>query len=79
MWRNCNLHTGDRNIRWYSQDLPGGPVVKNLPADAEHVGLIPGRETKLPYASGQLHSCTTASEPVSSRAHTPHLERSLWP
>ena len=78
-WRNCNLHTGDGNIRWYSQDFPGGPVVKNLPADAQDVGLIPGQGTKFPYASGQLRSCAATSEPVSSRAHTPHLERSLWP
>ena len=79
MWRNCKLHTGDGNIKWYSQDFPGGPVVKNLPADAQDVGLIPGQGTRFPYASGQLRSCATSSEPVSSRAHTPHLERSLWP
>ena len=24
------------------QDLPGGPVVKNLPANAEDMGSIPG-------------------------------------
>ena len=78
MWRNCNLHTSDGSIRWRSQDFPSGPVVKNLPANAEHVGLIPGWGTKLPCASGELRSCAITTEPVSSRAHMPHLERSLW-
>ena len=34
--------------------LPCGPVVKNLPSSAEDTGLIPGRGTKAPYATGQL-------------------------
>ena len=25
-----------------NRDFPGGPVVKNLPANAENTGLIPG-------------------------------------
>ena len=35
-------------------DFPGGPVVKNLPSNAEDVGLIPGQGTKIPHAAGQL-------------------------
>ena len=33
------------------RDLPGGPVVKNLPSSAGVVGSIPDRETKIPHAS----------------------------
>ena len=42
-----------------SWDLPGGPVVKNPPGNAGHLGLIPGRGTKIPYALEQLSPCTT--------------------
>ena len=39
--------------------FPGGPVVKNLPANAGDTGLIPGPE--IPHASEQLkpvhHNC----------------------
>ena len=36
------------------QDFPGGPVVKNLPSNAGDAGSIPGQETKIPHALGQL-------------------------
>ena len=29
-------------LRKKQEDFPGGPLVKNLPADAWHTGLIPG-------------------------------------
>ena len=32
------------------RDLPGGPVVKNLPANAGDVDLIPDWRTKIPNA-----------------------------
>ena len=35
-------------------DFPGGPVVKNLLCNAGDLGLIPGQETKIPHAVGQL-------------------------
>ena len=38
-------------------DFPGGPVVKNPPVNAGDLGLIPGRETKILYALGQLSPC----------------------
>ena len=41
------------------RDLPGGPVVKNSPSNAENVGSIPGRGIKIPYATGQLSSHAT--------------------
>ena len=35
-------------------DFPGGPVVKNQPSNAGHVGLIPGWGIKIPPTKGQL-------------------------
>ena len=35
------------------RDVPGGPVVKNLPSNARDMSLIPGRGTKIPHAAGQ--------------------------
>ena len=52
-------------VLWFKKafcwDFPGGPVVKNLPSNAEDVGSIPGRGTKIPHAVGQLslHATTT--------------------
>ena len=34
-----------------SGDFPGGPVVKNLPANAGDMGLIPALGTKIPHAA----------------------------
>ena len=31
-------------------DFPGGPVVKNPPANVRDEGLIPGQGTKIPHA-----------------------------
>ena len=31
-------------------DFPGGPVIKNLPANTGETGLISGQETKIPHA-----------------------------
>ena len=45
------------------QDFPGGPVVKNLPASAKDMSLVPGRG-RFPHATEQLGSCTTATEPT---------------
>ena len=33
--------------------FPGGPLVENPPSNAGDVGLIPGRGTKIPHATGQ--------------------------
>ena len=41
----------------HSWDLPGGPVVKNLPSNAGDEGSIPGWGTKIPDATGQLSPC----------------------
>ena len=44
-------------------DFTGGPVVENLPSNAEAVGLIPGPGTKIPHAPGQLRLCATVKDP----------------
>ena len=38
-------------------DFPGGPGVKNTPANAEDGGSIPSQGTKIPCATGQLSPC----------------------
>ena len=45
-----------------SRDFAGGPVVKNLPSDAEEAGLIPGWGAKISPAEKQLSPRTTARE-----------------
>ena len=39
------------------RDFPGGPVVKNPPANAGDAGLITGHGTKIPQALGHLSRC----------------------
>ena len=56
-------------------DFPGGPVVKNPPSNAGDAGLIPGRGTKIPRATGKLSLHSTTTELVRSGAHVPQLER----
>ena len=56
------------------RDFPGGPVIKNLPLNAGRVASIPGWETKIPRAMGQLSLYTPTT-----KAHTPQLERNLSP
>ena len=34
-------------------DFSGGPVVKNMPSNAEDAGSTPGLGTKIPHAMGQ--------------------------
>ena len=49
------------------QDFPGGPVVKNLPCNSEDTSSIPGQETKIPGAAGQLSQYAQTTEPVCSK------------
>ena len=46
-----------------ARDVPGGPVVKNLPGSAEVTGSIPGRGTKIPHAVEQLSLNLETVEP----------------
>ena len=45
-------------------DFSGGPVVKNLPSNGGNLDSVPGRETKIPHAKGQLSSHATTKEPT---------------
>ena len=40
--------------KYFSRNFPGGPVVKNPPANAGNTGSIPGQRTKIPHTLGQL-------------------------
>ena len=44
-------------------DFPGGPMVKNPPANAEEVDLIPGQGNKFTHAEGNLSLNTTTTKP----------------
>ena len=44
-------------------DFPGGPGIKNLPANSGDTGSIP-RPGRLHTAAGQLSPCTATVEPV---------------
>ena len=41
-------------IEQINRDFSGGPVVQNLPWNAEDMGSIPGLGTKIPHGLGQL-------------------------
>ena len=52
-------------------DFPGAPVVKNLPPNAGDMGLIPGQETNIPHAMGQVSPHATTAGSMYSGAHAP--------
>ena len=60
-------------------DIPGGPVVKNLLSSAGDMVLIPGQETKIPHAIGQLSPCAATAKLVCSGAHALQLEKTFVP
>ena len=45
------LVTATKTSFW---DFCSGPMVKNSPSNTGEAGLIPGQETKIPHAEGQL-------------------------
>ena len=49
-------------------------MVTNPPSKAGDSGSIPGRETKIPYTSGQLSPWSAATESVHSRAQVPQIQ-----
>ena len=53
------------------EDLPGGPMVKNLPSNAGDLSWILGQGTKMPHAKGQINPHTTTREAfrLQQRAH----------
>ena len=60
-------------MRRCSGDFPGGPVVKNPPSNARDAGSIPGWETKIPHAVGQVRprAATTELACLNERARMP--------
>ena len=46
------------------EGLPGGPVVKNSPANAGDVGLIPGHGTNISHAVGATEPTHHKEDPV---------------
>ena len=42
-----------------NKGFPSGPMVKNLPSDAQDVGSIPSWGTKILHATGQLSLCAS--------------------
>ena len=43
------------------RDFPGGLEVRNMPSNAGDTDSIPGQETKIPQALGQLSLCTATN------------------
>ena len=39
-------------------------MVKNPPSNAGDTGLVPGQETKIPHATGQLNPRAATTEPA---------------
>ena len=48
-------------------DFPGGPVVKNPPANVRDEGSIPGQGTKIPHAMGHITLCAPVKSPGNQR------------
>ena len=59
---SCWAHTRITFKSPFSRDIPGGPVIKNLPCNAWDAGLIPGWGTKMPRAAEQLSPTATPGE-----------------
>ena len=48
-------------LKTITRAFPGGPVVNNVPSNAEDSSLIPGQGSKIPHAKGPL-SLSTPTE-----------------
>ena len=57
------------------RDFPGGPMIQNPPSNAGNVGSIPGQETKMPHAEGQLSPCTPQLGSPRAITKTPHSQK----
>ena len=63
-WINKVLLYSTKNCTQYSvMVFPGGPVVKNPPANARDTSSVPGRGRSHMHGREQLSSCTTTIEP----------------
>ena len=57
------------------EGLPGGSVVKNPPSNAQDLGSIPGRGTKIPHAAGQLSTTPSPTGAPEQRPITAKKEK----
>ena len=55
-----------------TQDIPDGPVVKNLPTSSEDTVSVPGLGRQIPHAMGKLSPCTITSEHTSATTDPTH-------
>ena len=62
-----------REIKTDKSGFPGGPVVKNSPANAGDACLIPAG--KIPHGAEPLSWCAITTEPKHSRVCTPEKEK----
>ena len=63
----------ERKIRKQLQDSPGGPVVKNPPANAGDMGSIPGLgRLHMPWGNKE---CAPRLLSLCSRTHAPQQEK----
>ena len=60
---NANSLKGLNGLNRSPGDFPGGPEVKNLPANTGDTDSIPG-PGEIPHAMGQKSTCTTTTEPM---------------
>ena len=62
-------------LKWTPRDFPGGPVVKNLPCNAEDVSSTPGQGTKISHAEEQLSLCEATRESVCCNERSWRMQR----
>ena len=62
-------------LKWTPRDFPGGPVVKNLPCNAEDVSSTPGQGTKISHAEEQLSLCETTRESACCNERSWRMQR----
>ena len=55
--------------------FPGGPLVRNLPNNAEDTGSTPGLETRISHATGQLSSVRRLWKPACPGAYALQQEK----
>ena len=60
--QTSSSHQAYVDLKKLHRDLPGGPVVRNLPCNAGDAGSISGQGTKIRHAVRQLSLCATARE-----------------
>ena len=63
-----------------NEGFPGGPMVKNLPCNAEDTSSIPGQGTKIPRTAEYLssHTVTRESLLLNKQKEIPHIASKTW-